>query len=86
MGVTNFEMEAATIFTLCSLFGLRGGAACIVIADRFRNEFKPEGADQALALLGAEATVILAEMDETKRKAGRTWYYPGLLRGVFSTR
>jgi uridine phosphorylase len=86
MGVTNFEMEAATIFTLCSLFGLRGGAACIVIADRFRNEFKPEGADQTLAFLGAEAAVILAEMDETKQQAGRKWYYPGLLREVFSTR
>src|SRR5579864_7261021 len=44
MGVTNFEMEAATIFTLSSLLGLRAGAACVVIADRFRNEFKPAGA------------------------------------------
>jgi uridine phosphorylase len=86
MGVTNFEMEAATIFTLCSIFGLRGGAACIVIADRFRNEFKPEGADQALALLGAEAAAILAEMDGVKIRAGRKWYFPSLLRGAFSTR
>jgi uridine phosphorylase len=86
MRVTNFEMEAATIFTLCSLFGLRGGAACIVIADRFRNEFQPEGADQALALLGAEAAAILAEMDGVTTKAGRKWYVPSLLREAFSTR
>jgi uridine phosphorylase len=78
MGVTNFEMEAATIFTLCSLFGLRGGAACVVIADRFRNEFKPEGADRVLATLGAEAVVALAEMDEMKRAAGKLWFFPGL--------
>lgn len=78
MGVTNFEMEAATIFTLCSLFGLRGGAACVVIADRFRNEFKPEGADRVLATLGAETVVALAEMDAAKRSAGRKWYFPGI--------
>ncbi len=78
MRVTNFEMEAATIFTLCSLFGLRAGAACIVVADRFRNEFKPEGADEALAGLGAETIAVLAEMDEAKRRAGRPWYFPGM--------
>lgn len=78
MGVTNFEMEAATIFTLTSLFNLRGGAACVVIADRFRNEFRPEGADQTLAQIGAEAVVALAGMDERKRRAGKQWYFPSL--------
>lgn len=86
MGVTNFEMEAATIFTLSSLFGLRAGAACVVIADRFRNEFKPKGADQALALLGAETTAILAEMDDIKGRAGRKHYFPGLLHAPFPAR
>lgn len=80
MGVLNFEMESATVFTLSSLFGLRGGAACIVVADRFRNEFQPEGADEALAKLGAEATVALAEMDASKHAAGRQWYLPSLGR------
>jgi uridine phosphorylase len=80
MGVLNFEMESATVFTLSSLFGLRGGAACIVVADRFRNEFRPEGADETLAKLGAEASVALADMDSIKRRAGRTWYYPSLGR------
>lgn len=78
MRVTNFEMEAATIFTLSSLFGLRAGAACIVIADRFRNEFKPEGADEALAELGAVTIEVLNEMDGAKRAAGRLWYFPGI--------
>jgi uridine phosphorylase len=80
MGVLNFEMESATVFTLSSLFGLRGGAACIVVADRFRNEFRPEGADEALAKLGAEASAALAETDAIKRRAGRRWYYPSLGR------
>ncbi len=30
MGVKNIEMENSTIFTLCSLFGLRAGAVCNV--------------------------------------------------------
>lgn len=76
----NFEMESATIFTLCSLFGLRGGAACVVIADRFRNEWRPEGADQTLAKIGAEATLVLADMDKAKAQAGKRWYYPDLRR------
>ncbi|GAC1473151.1 MAG: uridine phosphorylase [Chloroflexota bacterium] len=78
MRVTNFEMEAATIFTLCSLFGLRAGAACIVVADRFRNEFKPEGADNALAGLGAETIAVLSEMDTMKSRVNKAWYYPGI--------
>jgi uridine phosphorylase len=81
MGVLNFEMESATVFTLSALFGLRGGAACIIVADRFRNEFRPEGADEVLARLGAETTAALAEMDRIKQQAGRHWYFPGLGRG-----
>jgi uridine phosphorylase len=78
MGVMNFEMEAATIFTLCTIFGLRGGAACVVVADRFRNEFKPEGADVVLARLGAEALLALSQMDAWKQRSGRAWYVPEL--------
>lgn len=78
MGVLNFEMEAATVFTLTSLFGLRGGAACVVVADRFRNEFRPEGADGVLARLGAEAIAALAAMDGQARRAGKRWYIPSL--------
>jgi uridine phosphorylase len=79
MGVVNFEMEAATVFTLCSLFKLRGGAACVVIADRFRNEFRPGSwADELLAKIGAEAAAILAGMDGLKRAAGKEWYVPTL--------
>lgn len=78
MGVCNFEMEAATVFTLTSLFRLRGGAACVVIADRFRNEFRPEGAEEKLARLGAEATAVLAGMDQRRSATGHRWYVPSL--------
>jgi len=87
MGVTNFEMEAATIFTLCSLFGLRAGAACVVIADRFRNEFKPgPWADDELARVGAEAATVLAAQDEQKRRAGKEYFFPSLQTGAVDCR
>lgn len=38
-GVLNFEMEASCILTLASLFGVRAGAVCVVIANRVTNEF-----------------------------------------------
>ena len=80
MGVLNFEMEAATVMTLCSLFNLRGGAACVVIADRVRNEWRPEGADDVLAHLGATAAVVLGEQDALKRRAGKEYYFPSSAR------
>lgn len=81
MGVLNFEMEAATVLTLCSLFGLRGGAACVVIADRVRNEWRPAGADEVLARLGAETVAVLSEHETWKQQAGKAWYFPGLHPG-----
>ncbi len=85
MGVMNLEMETATILTLCSLFGLRGGAACVVIADRYRNEWRPEGADEVLAMLGAEAAFTLTAHDTLKRRAGKRWYFPALHAPVAQT-
>lgn len=38
LGVTNFEMEAATLFTLGQIFGLQVGAVCHVIANRVTKE------------------------------------------------
>ena len=38
LGCTNYEMEAATLFTLCSAFGLRAAALCAVIAKRTDSE------------------------------------------------
>jgi uridine phosphorylase len=44
-----FEMEAATLFTLGRLFGLRTGALFAVVANRASNDFKLEaGVDDAI--------------------------------------
>lgn len=38
LNVTNFEMEAATLFTMCSAFGLSAACLCGVIAKRTESE------------------------------------------------
>lgn len=38
LGCSNFEMEAATLFTLCSVHSLRAGAICGVVAKRTDSE------------------------------------------------
>lgn len=38
-GVKNFEMEAGCLFTLSTLFGLKAGCICVVIADRVKDQF-----------------------------------------------
>jgi uridine phosphorylase len=44
-----FEMEAATLFTLGRVFGLKTGAVFAVVANRTTNDFRPEaGVDDAI--------------------------------------
>jgi hypothetical protein len=50
----------------------------VVIADRFRNEFRPEGAEEKLAALGAETVTTLADMDAARESSGRRWFVPSL--------
>ena len=64
-GVTNFEMEAATILTLAGLYGLRAGAVFAVVADRNKNEFKYSGIDDSI-IIANEAVKILASHDKLK--------------------
>ena len=49
VNVLCFEMEAATLFTLGRVFGLKTGALFAVVANRATNEFKPEaGVENAI--------------------------------------
>lgn len=38
LGCTNFEMENATLFTLCDVMGLHAGSICGVVAKRTDSE------------------------------------------------
>ncbi len=61
-GVKNFEMETSCLFTLGSLFGIRTGAVCVVVADRIHNKFKvTDKMEKDAALVACEAIKILQE-------------------------
>ncbi|MBD3159960.1 MAG: uridine phosphorylase [Candidatus Lokiarchaeota archaeon] len=75
--VVNFEMEAATLFTLGNLYGFRTGAICAVYANRVKDEFRVEGEENAIRC-GNETMRILAEMDGEKSKANKNYWYRGI--------
>ncbi len=76
IGVRNIEMENGTIFTLCSLFGLRAGAICTV------SDVVPwrpteriidfEGNMSSCIRVGVEAMRTLISWDKRK-EASRFW-------------
>ncbi len=75
--VTNFEMEAATLYTLANIYGLRAGCVCSVFANRVTNEFGKKG-DGGAALLGREGGEGLAWVDGEKGRAGGEGGCPGV--------
>lgn len=78
--VLNFEMECATLFVLCSLFGLRAGAVCAVYANRITDEFKPGAGEENCIRVANEAVKILNDWDQTKQRKKKKWFYPGVLK------
>ena len=75
--VANFEMEAATLFTLGNIYGFRTGAICAVYANRVRDEFEVKG-EMDVIRCGNEAVKILAEIDE--EKSSRKYWSRSLLK------
>ena len=65
--VLNFEMECATLFTLCSLYKLRAGAICAVYANRCKNTFIPGAGEENCIKVANEAVKILSNMDTGNR-------------------
>lgn len=80
-GVQNFEMEVAPLLTFASIFGKRAGAVCVIIANRVTNEFELNDEFQKRAgEVASLAVTILAKWDEAKKKIGKTFLYPSLLK------
>lgn len=75
--VANFEMEAATLFTLANIYGFRAGAVCAVYANRVRDEFAVKG-ELDVIKCGNEAVRILAEFDEEKEKRKKRYWHRGI--------
>lgn len=80
-GVLNFEMEAATVFTIASVYGLRAGAIFTVVANRVDNKFAYDNNTVNRNLEVANlAMTILWDWEKLAKAAGKTRFYPGLLK------
>jgi uridine phosphorylase len=66
MGVLSFEMEAATIYTLASLYGLRAACVCAAIANRVTNEFVAGAGVEDAIRVANEAARILWRLDQLR--------------------
>jgi len=54
-------MEAACLFTLSSIYKVKAGAGCVVIADRVANTFKvSDELEEKAGIVASEAIKILA--------------------------
>jgi uridine phosphorylase len=78
IGVLNFEMETATLYTLASIYGLRACSVCAVYGNRCRNEFKEEAGEGNAIKVANEAVRILHSWDKQKEKRNKRWFFPSL--------
>lgn len=64
LNVMNFEMESATLFTMCSVLGLRAGMVSAVIVNRTQQETPVDAtiraAEQTAIAIGVDAAARLA--------------------------
>jgi uridine phosphorylase len=71
MNVMNFEMEAAALFVLAQIRGLRAGAICATFASRPRNTFIDDEhrlpAEARCVEASLEAFVLLRTMDKERQ-------------------
>lgn len=65
MGVLNYEMESATLFTMCATQGLRAGCVAGVIVNREDQEIPDEATQQH-----TETTAVAIVVDAARRLAG----------------
>lgn len=80
--IMNFEMEAATLFVLANLFGLRSGTVCAAGSNRITDKRWDTGDVIGNACRAAsEAVAILTEWDKLKEAKGAKHFYPSLLKG-----
>jgi uridine phosphorylase len=86
VNVLNFEMEAAAIFTLAGIYGLRAGNVCAAIANRETEEFVVDaGVDDAIKTAN-EAVRILSEWDEEMKATGKRNVTPQIIYRWMSKR
>lgn len=79
-GVQNFEMEAATLFTMANVFAKRAGAVCVIVANRVTDEFAIDDTIQKKAgLVASRAVSLLFDWDKVKKRTKKNHLYPAIL-------
>ncbi|NMB87963.1 MAG: nucleoside phosphorylase [Chloroflexi bacterium] len=73
--VLDWDTESATIFTLCSLYGLRAGRINVIVDDPETNTYNPFGEERAVQT-ALEAIKILAAWDQKKKASGAHYILP----------
>ncbi len=79
-GVICLEMECSALFVLARLFGMRSGAILAAVANRETNAFGDNGAEERAIRAANEAVFILDDWRKRKAAAGKSTFYPSLLR------
>ena len=80
-GVMNFEMEAATLFTMSTLFKKRAGAICFVVANRVTDEFAiTEDMAVRAGNVATRAVELLYQWDQIKLNKHKSLLYPDLFK------
>lgn len=79
INVLNFEMEAATIFTLANIYRARAGAVCAAIANRVTDEFDPQAGIVEAVRVANEAVKILHDWDTIRESKGKRYFSFSLL-------
>jgi uridine phosphorylase len=79
-GVDCLEMECSALFVLARLFGMRSGAILGAVANRATNAFGDNGAEWRAIAAANEAVFILDDWAKRKKAAGKTTFFPSLLR------
>lgn len=73
--VYDWDTETATIYTLCSLYGLRAGRINTIVDDPETGLFNPVGETNAMRV-SLEAIKILVKWDQEKARKGKKYILP----------
>ncbi len=65
MGVLNYEMEAATLFTMCASSGLRAGCVAGVLVNRTKQETPDEETAERI-----ESTTVSVVVEAARQLVG----------------
>jgi uridine phosphorylase len=73
--VLDWDTETATLFTLCSLYGLRAGRINVVVDDPETGLYNPIGEEKGIQV-AVEAIKLLASWDATKQRNKKRYTLP----------